>query len=156
MRRAAHLLKSATSEGRKSNKEMLPSPVFRMACSGYIVVEAHGAEGCVAHAQESRRSRQNRHSSPSSRVNILLDTGLGFFCRSSCLCAARCRRAVASYVASCRSDRRRLLSTSTHGELTFTHHTCCACCPAAPHITRLLFHCNVHARADIFRKPTPA
>ena len=68
MRRAAHLLKSATSEGRKSNQEMIPSPDFRMAGSGYIVVETHGAEGCVAHAQESRRRRQNRHSYGRSRA----------------------------------------------------------------------------------------
>ena len=51
LRRAAHLLKSATSEGQKSNQEMIPSPDFRMAGSEYMVVEAHGAEGCVAYAQ---------------------------------------------------------------------------------------------------------
>ena len=76
MRRAAHLLKSATSEGRKSNKEMLPSPVFRMVGSGYIVVEAHGAEGCVAHAQESRLRRQNRSFYERSRVKVcMIDLG---------------------------------------------------------------------------------
>ena len=41
---------------------MLPSPDLRMVGSGYVVLEAHGAAGRVAHAQEPWLRRQNRHS----------------------------------------------------------------------------------------------
>ena len=52
-------------------KETLPSPDLRMAGSGYIVLEAHGAEGRVAHPQEPRLRRQNRLSYERSRVKVV-------------------------------------------------------------------------------------
>ena len=51
---------SATSGAETEAKEMLPSPDLRMAGSGYIVLEAHGVEGRVVHAQGPRLRRKTR------------------------------------------------------------------------------------------------
>ena len=69
MRLAAPARWSATLAAQTEVKEMLPSPDLRMADSGCIVLEAHGVEERVAHAQELRPRRQNRHSYDWSRVN---------------------------------------------------------------------------------------
>ena len=68
MRLAAAVRWSATLGTETEAKEMLPSPDLRMAGSGYIVLEAHGVEGRVVHAQGPRLRRQNRLSCARSRV----------------------------------------------------------------------------------------
>ena len=76
MRLAAPVRWSATSGAETEAKEMLPRPDHRMAGSGYIVLEAHGVEGRVAHAQGPRPRRQNRSYCCGSRVNPFPPPGI--------------------------------------------------------------------------------